>query len=175
MCASYAWADETDTDNVVNQRQVADNSFLYDTSIYELTQADTTYQGKTVQIVGEVVCDSIRCEEDASKVWITLEEIEGDHESSISVLVSRDTLGLIDTYGAYNKKGTTLQIRGTFYLACPSHEGIFDIHADGVTLIARGSVTQDEFRLDEFIPGLILVIVGGVLTMIYLYLRERER
>ncbi|MBQ9021325.1 MAG: hydrolase [Eggerthellaceae bacterium] len=166
---------ETAADNVVNQRQVADNSFLYDTSIYELTQADTTYQGKTVQVVGEVVGESIRSQEDNSKVWITLEEIESSHESSISVLIGKDNLALIDTYGGYNKTGTTLQVRGTFYLACPSHEGIFDIHADSVTLVARGSVSKDEFRINDFIPGLVLVLIGSGLAMIYLFLRERER
>ena len=162
-------------DNTVNARQTADNSFLYDTSIYELSQADATYQGNTVQVVGEVVGDAIRAEENEGKYWITLESIENEHESSISVLVSEEELGLIDTYGGYNREGTTLQVRGIFYLACPSHEGIMDIHAENVTLIAKGSVSQDSFNINDFIPGLILVAIGLVLTLIYTYLRERER
>ena len=172
--AALAWAAE-DPDNVVNARQTADNSFLYDTSIYELTQADATFQGNTVQIVGEVVGDSIRAEEDPGKRWITLEAIEEEYESSISVLVSDDVLGLIDTYGGYNRKGATLQVRGTFYLACPSHEGIFDIHADYVTLVAQGSESTDEFDLADFKWGAIMVGRGLVLTLAYRYLRERER
>ena len=177
-----AWAasssEESSTDageNTVNARQTADNSFLYDTSIYELSLADATYQGNTVQVVGEVVGDAIRAEGDTGKAWITLESIENDHESSISVLVGEDALGLIDTFGSYNHKGTTLQVRGIFYLACPSHEGIMDIHAENVTLIAKGSVTQDSFDINAFIPGIVLVVIGLVLTLIYTYLRERER
>ncbi len=182
LFAAPAWAASTSEDshedageNTVDARQTADNSFLYDTSIYELSLADATYQGNTVQVVGEVVGDSIRAEGDKGKVWITLESIENDHESSISVLVGEDILGLIDTYGSYNHKGTTLQVRGVFYLACPSHEGIMDIHAENVTLIAKGSVSQDNFDISAFIPGLVLVAIGLVLTLIYTYLRERER
>ena len=56
-------------ENKVNARQTADNSFLYDTSIYELSQADATYQGNTVQVVGEVVGDAIRSEESRGKYY----------------------------------------------------------------------------------------------------------
>ena len=83
LLASPAWAassieeGEADVgDNTVNARQIADNSFLYDTSIYELSQADATYQGNIVQVVGEVVGESIRAEENPGKCWITLEAIE---------------------------------------------------------------------------------------------------
>lgn len=162
-------------ENTVNARQTADNSFLYDTSIYELTQADTSFQGNTVQIVGEVVGDCIIAEEDPEKRWITLEAIEDEYESSISVLVDENSISLIDMYGGYNRKGTTLQVRGTFYLACPSHEGIMDIHAESVTLVARGSETKDVFRFENFIFGGVLILSGLVLTLVYRYLRERER
>ena len=178
LVASPAWADEdilADEGNNVNARQTADNSFLYDTSVYELTQADATYQGNTVQIVGEVVGDTIRAEEDPGKRWITLEAIEEEYESSISVLVSESDISLIDTYGGYNRKGTTLQVRGTFYLACPSHEGIIDIHADAVTLVAHGSQTTDEFDIGKFVPGIVLCVIGLLLTLLYRLLRERER
>ena len=182
LFAMPAWAasasEESPEDageNTVDARQIADNSFLYDTSIYELSLADATYQGNTVQVVGEVVGDAIRAEENAGKVWITLESIENDHESSISVLMGEDLLGLIDTYGGYNHKGTTLQVRGVFYLACPSHEGIMDIHAENVVLIAKGSVSHDSFDINAFIPGFVLVAIGLLLTLIYTYLRERER
>lgn len=174
-----AWATggpaQHNDENTVDARQMADSSFLYDTSINELANADTSYQGNTVQIVGEVVGDAIRSEEDAGKYWITLEAIEEEYENSISVLVSEDTLGLIDTYGAYNRTGTALQVRGTFFLACPSHEGIMDIHAESVTLIARGSTTTDSLDIDKFIPGFVLVGIGLVLMFVYYYLRERER
>ena len=188
VASSTAWATEanpaeTSTDaslvesaeNTINARQIADNSFLYDTSIYELVQADSSYQGATVQIVGEVVGNPIRAEEDPGKVWLTLEASEEEYESSISVLVSEEITSIIDTYGGYNRRGTKLQVHGTYYLACPSHEGIMDIHADAVTLVARGSTTSDEFVIGDFIPGAILVAVGLLLTLIYYFLRERER
>ncbi len=185
---ALGWADENaddatsssmevseDPENTVNARQTADNSFLYDTSIYELSQADASYQGNTVQIVGEVVGDSVRAEEDPGYCWITLEAIEEEYESSISVLVPEDVLNLIDTYGGYNRTGTALQVRGTFYLACPSHEGIIDIHAESVTLVSRGSATTDELEWGRFVPGIVLVSAGLLLSLLYRLLRERER
>lgn len=174
--SSSAYDQELDgPGNVVNARQTADNSFLYDTSVYELVQADATMQGATVQIVGEVVGDAIRAEEDPGKIWITLEAIEDQYENSISVLVDESVTNLIDAYGGYNQKGTTLQVRGTFYLACPSHEGIIDIHAEMVTLVARGSETEDVFDIKKFIPGLALCAIGAALSLLYRFLRERER
>ena len=173
--AQAAAAETEDVENTVNARQTADNSFLYDTSIYELTVADASYQGNTVQVLGEVVGDSINAEEDPGKVWITLESHEANDESSISVLVNKSTVALIDTYGGYNRTGTTLQVRGTFYLACPSHEGIMDIHAESVTLVAKGSETHEEFNLADFRFGAAFVVIGLVLALVYHFLRERER
>ena len=66
--AGFAYADEpqktpeeilSSEDNAVNQTQVPDSSFLYDTSIDELAEADSYFDGQTVQVVGEVVGDRI--------------------------------------------------------------------------------------------------------------------
>ena len=162
-------------DNTVNARQTADNTFLYDTSIYELAQADASHQGTTVQVIGEVVGDVVNAEQDPDKCWITLEASEDEYESSISVLVNRDVLGIIDTYGGYGRTGTILQVRGTFYLACPSHEAIMDIHADSVAIVAKGVTTTSELNFADFKWGAILVGIGLALTLLYRYLRERER
>ena len=38
--------------------------------------------------------------------------------------MTSETAARIDTFGAYGKTGTTLQVRGTFHLVCPEHEGL---------------------------------------------------
>ena len=164
-----------DPSNVVNPRQTPDNSFLYDTSIDELVQADSSYQGNYVQIVGEVVGDSLAAEEDPGHHWITLESLEHGSSSSISVLIDDKYLGFIDAYGRYNQVGTKLQVRGTFYLTCPSHEGIMDIHAESVRLVEPGVKLQEEFDFAQLAPGIVLVLFGIALTVLYNHLHEKER
>lgn len=174
--AGSAAADSTDTgDNAVNPRQTPDNSFLYDTSIDELVHADSSFQGSTVQITGEVVGDAIRAEEDPGKHWITMEALGDEDDSSISVLIDDSYLGLVDAYGKYGVVGTTLQVRGTFYLTCTSHEGIMDIHADTVKLVERGRKTSPSY--DSRMPGMAvtLLLLGGAMLLLYYYLRERQR
>lgn len=162
-------------DNSVNPRQTPDNSFLYDTSIVELTNADSSYQGKTVQITGEVIGDAIIAEEDPGKYWLTLESLEEGRDSSLSVLVDASTLELIDTYGVYGHVGTTLQIRGTFHLTCPSHEGIMDLHADTAKLVNAGVEEEMSLEGDRFVLGTVLLALGFALHLLYNHLRERER
>ena len=160
--------------NVVNPRQTPDNSFLYDTSIDELTKADASFQGNIVQVMGEVIGDSIRAEEDPGKHWITLETLEEGRASSISVLIDDEYLSIIDAYGDYHTRGTILQVRGTYYLTCPSHEGIMDIHADRVELVSSGAVIQEPLELGKFVPGLLLVAFGVAIAVLFNHLREKE-
>ena len=59
-CPQAAFADEpAEGDNAVNVTQLPDSSFIYDTSITDLSTADTYYDKQTVQVTGEVVGDRI--------------------------------------------------------------------------------------------------------------------
>lgn len=170
-----AWAEDGQDDNVVNPQQTPDSSFLYDTNIYDLANATASYQGQTVQVTGEVIGDAIIAEEDPGKHWITLDSTDNGKEGSISVLIDDSYLSGIDTYGEYGKVGTTLRVKGTFYLACPTHEGIIDIHADTVNVVERGKVTPEAFDINMFVPGIIACAVGLGLALLFRFLRERQR
>lgn len=161
--------------NYVNPQQTSDSSFLYDTNVVELLDGDRTYQRTTVQVTGEVVGDAMRAEQNEGKYWLTLRDVKDDREGSISVLVDEAVVRAIDTYGSYNKTGTTLRVKGTFFMACSSHEGIMDIHADSVTVVAPGYTVNDEFELPKLVPGVVLCALGALLTALYSYLAERER
>ena len=51
-------------DNETQQFLPQDNSFLYDVDISELAKNNTNYDGKTVEISGEVIGDQVAAEDD---------------------------------------------------------------------------------------------------------------
>lgn len=170
--ASPAYAAENT--NMVNPQQRPDSSFIYDTLISDLAQADAYLDGETVQVTGEVVGDSIRAEFDEGYRWITLQADDGSY-AQIAVFMTEDSAGRIDTFGAYGKVGTTLQVRGVFNLACPDHEGLSDLHANHVLVVEAGQVLSREFDYRSFIPGAGLVLLGAVLVLVFYRMRERQR
>ena len=171
--AAYADEDDGAGDNEVNTQQLPDSSFIYDTSIVDLSTADTYYDNQTVQVVGEVVGDSIRAGISGGHRWITLASEDGT--ATLSVYMSSESAAKIDSYGEYGTTGTTLQVRGTFHLVCPDHDGVTDLHAEVVTVVERGSQHEDAFEFEKFIPGILAVAVGIGMMVVFYWMRERRR
>lgn len=170
---TVAWADEpAEGDNAVDVTQLPDSSFIYDTSITDLSTADTYYDKQTVQVTGEVVGDRIDAG-DGRHCWITL--ASASDATTVSVYMTNESAEKIDTYGAYGRKGTTLQVRGTFYLACSTHDGVSDLHAQVVSVTEKGKATPDEFKFEAFIPGMVTIMIGLVMMAVFYLLRERQR
>ena len=169
--------DDPDDDNLVDPTQRADNSFIYDTTIDSLFDQASLYEGGTVQVVGEVIGDLIKADEDNGRemYWIMLTSTEAENEASISVLLSSEQARQIDRFGRYGVTGTTLQVRGIFHQACAEHQGLPDIHATTASAIARGVEDPDSFRLRDFLPGGVAVLIGAVLMGVYYFARERSR
>ena len=168
-----AWADEpADGSNAVDVTQLPDSSFIYDTSITDLSTADSYYDKQTVQVTGEVVGDRITAG-DGRHCWLQL--ASPSDSSTVSVYVTNESADKVDTYGAYDRKGTTLQVRGTFNLACPDHDGASDLHAQVVTVTEKGKATPDEFDINAFIPGMVTVMIGLAMMVVFYLLRERQR
>lgn len=172
--SAQARTDATDG-NRVNPQQMPDSSFLYDTSIYDLLNADTSLNGSTVQVTGEVVGDAVSDTQDPGKVWITLASTDRSKEGSISVLIAQDDVDLIDTFGRYGAKGTTLRVKGMFHLSSPTYQGITDIQADTVSVVSSGLDVAVPFNQMKFVPGFIMVGIGLALTGLYYLLRARQR
>lgn len=172
-CPQAAFADEpAEGDNAVNVTQLPDSSFIYDTSITDLSTADTYYDKQTVQVTGEVVGDRITAG-DGRHCWLQL--ASPSDSSTASVYLTNESADKVDTYGTYGRKGTTLQVRGTFNLACPDHEGASDLHAQVVTVTEKGKATPDEFDINAFIPGAVTVMIGLAMMVVFYLLRERQR
>ena len=168
------FGEDVSEDNLVNPQQKPDSSFIYDTSISALQEADSYLNNQTVQVTGEVIGDRIRAEFDPGYSWIVLQGSDRAH-SEIPVFMDTESTEVIDTYGAYGRKGTTLQVRGTFHLICPEHEGLTDLHADAVTFVEKGSITEQPFDIGAFLPGLMLVAIGFIMLIVFHQMREGQR
>ena len=172
-CPQATFADEpAEGDNAVNVTQLPDSSFIYDTSITDLSTADTYYDKQTVQVTGEVVGDRIIAG-DGRHCWLQL--ASPSDSSTVSVYLTNESADKVDTYGTYGRKGTMLQVRGTFNLACPDHDGASDLHAQVVTVTEKGKATPDEFDINAFIPGMVTVMIGLAMMVVFYLLRERQR
>ena len=166
---------EGEDENTVNPQQLPDSSFIFDTSIADLSSADSYYDNQTVQIVGEAVGDSIAVEGDPDHRWITLMSRDPSSNASISVFMTDEQAERIDAFGKYGTTGTMLQVRGTFHLVCPEHSGLTDLHAEHVSVVDKGKHHEEPFSLEAFIPGAVVVAVGLVVTSVFYWLRERRR
>ncbi len=164
----------TNPDNLINPQQKPDSSFIYDTSISALQDADSYLNNQTVQVTGEVVGDRIKAEFDPGFCWIVL-QANDDSYAEVPVFIATDATAPIDTYGSYGRKGTTLQVRGTFHLSCSDHEGLTDLHADTVTAVEKGSITEQTLDPKAFIPGGILTVLGLVMLLVFRHMREGRR
>lgn len=179
LCACFpaiAAADDggaDDDSNLVNPQQRPDSSFIYDSSIADLSNADSYYDKQTVQITGEAVGDIIDAGD--GMAWVTLSETSNSSNASVAVLMTRESASHIDTLGRYGTTGTMLQVRGVFHLACSEDQGLSDVHATSVAVVAKGSHHADEFRIESFAPGVGLTVVGFALMALFRYLRERQR
>ena len=160
-------------DNLVNPQQLPDSSFIYDTSIIDLSTADAYIDGQTVQVVGEAIGDNLRATFGGRQRWITLSS--SDDSSTIAVIMSAESASRIDTFGAYNVRGTIVQVRGIFNLVCAEHEGVSDLHAEVVNIVEKGVRTEDPFELESFLPGAATVAVGLLMMGLFYFLRERRR
>ncbi len=163
------------SDNVINTQQLPDSSFIFDTSIDDLSTADSYYDGQTVQVVGEAVGDILNVEGNADYRWVTLQSTTEDTNASISVYMTAEQAELIDALGRYGTTGTMLQVRGTFNLACAEHSGLSDLHAEHVSVVEAGKEASEEFDIQSFMWGAILVAVGLIMTLVFYVLRERRR
>lgn len=159
--------------NAVIPLQLPDSSFIYDTSIQELSNADPYLDNQTVQVTGEAIGESIRASILGRSRWVTLSPV-GD-SATVSVFMSEESAAKIDSFGRYGVRGSILRVRGTFYLVCPEHDGATDLHAEEVTVVKPGESVHESFKVQAFVPGLILVVVGLVMVFVFSHISERRR
>ncbi len=160
--------------NVIDEGQLADNSFLYDAQIGDLASADSYYDRQTVQVTGEVVGDAVNVAGGKpGRVWIVLRDPKSG--VTVPVIISKEDAEKIDTFGRYGAAGTTLRIKGTYYLDDIEQQGESDIHATKVVVVSEGGRHPDLIVVSAFKMPLIAIVLGAALTFLHWYLRERNR
>ena len=172
--------DNPESHNYVDERQIPDGSFLYDTSIEALATADVFYDNTTVVVTGEVVGDRRSAGVGSDSSWITLYSLkkgtaEQYNPSSIEVCVSNSLADTIDTYGRYNVRGTYIQVSGTYHLACADHNGLSDIHVDSLSLVRKGAQLSNPFDVTMFLPGVIAVLAGLLVMFAHKRITDKAR
>lgn len=164
-----------DSANVVDPTQRADNSFIYDTTIEDILGEPALHEGRIVQFTGEAIGDMVLVDPTGKYCWVAVESMADGSDSNISVYMTVEQAEQIDHFGRYGVTGTTLQVRGTFNQACSHHEGLVDVHADNVDVVARGVEHLDTLNLNNFGLGMLLVVIGAALLAAFHFARERLR
>ena len=163
QASSQDQSETEDPNNKVYVNQLSDSSFLYETAIADLAEADSYYEGLTVLVKGEVVGDRVNDEFREDTCWITLQD-DKKNPSVVAVFMTKDQSSIIDTYGQYGKVGTQLQVRGTYHLECSEHQGMSDIHAEEVSALQEGYT---------FGIAIVACVIGVALMAAYYIKRER--
>ena len=166
---------DANAENIVDPTQRADNSFIYDTTIEDILAETSLHDGRIVQFVGEAIGDRVLDDASGKYCWVTVESMADGSDANISVYMTVEQAEQIDHFGRYGVTGTTLQIRGTFNQACSNHEGLVDVHATNVGVMARGVEHPDTLNLSNFGFGIFLIIVGAALMAAFYFVRERMR
>ena len=173
--AEPATSVDANAENIVDPTQRADNSFIYDTTIEDILAETSLHDGRIVQFVGEAIGDRVLDDASGKYCWVTIESMADGSDANISVYMTVEQAEQIDHFGRYGVTGTTLQIRGTFNQACSNHEGLVDVHATNVGVMARGVEHPDTLNLSNFGFGIFLIIIGAALMAAFYFVRERMR
>ena len=97
-------------DNLIDPQLLPDSSFIYDTSIVDLSQADSYFDGQTVRVTGEVVGDRRAVLGDGGHCWITLTDPAYDVNNTVEIYMSTEQASRIDSYGAYGRIGSIVSV-----------------------------------------------------------------
>ena len=173
MVPTSAYADTLD--NTLNEQLVPDSSFLYDATIEDLATADTFDDKLKVRVIGEAIGEAIKCEADPNFCWVTFASTVEGSSATISAYMPKSLAAKITHFGQYNTKGTKMQLTGTFNLVCSDHAGMSDLHVLQANIYSEGENYTEEFKFENFIPAFAVFAAALVLSLIFLFIRERGR
>lgn len=127
----------------------------------ELIKNSTSFDNKQVTFRGEVIGVMIR----GDYAWVNIL----DNGYAIGVWVSAENARKVSVVGDYKHIGDTVEVAGTFHMACAEHGGDLDIHADNFTVVATGRELDRPISIP--LVMLSVVLMATAIFMIY-YLRR---
>lgn len=170
MTAPAAQAALGDAQPTASQAQASDE-VMTSTSvdIRMLLAAGERQDGREVEFSGEATGEPINA--DARHRWVNVKS----NGAMIGVYMDEDLAGGITSYARYEHGGDVLVITGTYHLACEEHNGELDVHASDVRVVLAGTAREHPVQPFALVAGVILVVIGLALTLVYQSMRGRLR
>ena len=138
-------------------------------TISRLASADVALDGQLVTFSGEVVGEPVRLLD--GNRWVQVQSAGGG--SYVMVAMTDDQAELIERYGGYQSKGTTLRVTGVYRVADPNQLGDIDVTAYDVALLDPGEQRVEPVKYRMLWVALAFVVVGGVLLVVERIRRRR--
>jgi hypothetical protein len=116
--------------------------------------------GKDIAYRGEAVT-AIMKRGDHS--WINV----NDGENAIGIWCKTSDLAAVRFVGGYKNIGDTLEIKGEFHRACPSHGGELDIHASSVKVVKSGYEVKESVDKKTLRTSMGMVLLTLLVVVIF--------
>lgn len=138
-------------------------------TISRLASVDDALDGQLVTFSGEVVGEPVRLLD--GNRWVQMQSAGSG--SYIMVVMTDDQASLIERYGGYQSKGTTLRVTGVYRVADPNQLGDTDVTAYEVTLSDEGERRVEPVKYRMLWCALAFVAAGAVLLVVERIRRRR--
>jgi len=132
----------------------------------ELLENAAGFDGKAVTFRGEVIGVIIR----GDFAWVNIL----DNGYAIGVWCRAENAKQVSFIGDYSHVGDTVEVAGTFHMACVEHGGDLDIHADNFTIVAQGREVDRSVSLPLAALSVVLAAVAIFITF-HLWRIRKER
>ena len=127
------------------------------------------FDGKVVTVEGEAIGGLLN--DNRKGVWLNIL----DAGYNIGLYASNRALFKeVNNFGAYKKRGDTIEVKGIFYKNCPLH-GERDIHVVSVKIVRRGYALRETVSGHEKFTSFALSIICLTLAVIYFIKLEYAR
>ena len=147
----------------------SDEAVIVDTTVGVLTTVNRALNNMSVRFSGEAVGEVLNGG-DGHK-WVN---VLGANGTSIGVYLSDEQAEIITGLGDYHAYGNTLEVEGTYTIACEEHQGALDVHADSIRVTDRGGEINHIPDRTMLIAALGLCAAGCAFTGLFVLLRRHS-
>ncbi|MDD3296277.1 MAG: hypothetical protein PHU64_02840 [Candidatus Omnitrophica bacterium] len=134
-------------------------------SLEELLKTPENFDGKYLQVEGEVIGESLSQGDGA---WVNISS-SGYH---MGIFFSRpQIIKAIHSWGGYCRKGDVIRVKGKFFKQCQQHQ-LTDIHAQSIKVIEKGYKFPETVSLTKIKASGIAVVICLAAALVYI-VREK--
>lgn len=155
-------------DNLSNSNN-PDERVIIDTTTSVLTSVNRALNGLSVRFSGEAVGDVLAADE--GHKWVN---ILGASGASIGVYMTDEQAKSIVNLGDYHTTGTTVEVEGTYTMACTEHQGELDVHATSIKVLDTGGSITRVANQQRFVIAIVLCVFGFAILGTFIFLRRKS-